>query len=102
MVVNGTNLAVVDGNQSPHLGVQVLLPLGEIAEVALGYYTGASASGYGADADADDDGQWEHFLDAVVTATWGRLRLAFNGSLYVSAPDDDALFYGLAATAPST
>ena len=100
MVVNGTNLAVVDNNQSPHVGVQVLFPLGDAAELALGYYTGASASGYGAAAAAVDDDQWEHFVDAVLTATLvGRLRLTVNGSVYVSAPGDAALFYGLAAPA---
>ncbi|MEM1416604.1 MAG: porin [Myxococcota bacterium] len=100
MVVNGTNLAVTDDNQSPHLGLQAIVLPADDVEIAAGYYTGASSSGYGAAAAPGDDDQWEHFFDLVLRAAFfDRLRLALNGSLYVSAPDDDALFYGIALTA---
>lgn len=86
MVVNGTNNPI-DGNVSPHVGLQASVQPSSGFGVSLGYYAGAGSSGFGDASEPTSNDDWEHFVDVVLTA--GNERVSFVGNLdvYASGPD---------------
>jgi hypothetical protein len=108
LVVNGTNLNGLvdgfgeDGNQSPHLGLQLTLAPMDAFNMAVGWYGGSAGSGFGPN-HFREDGNWEHFFDVVATGELGKLSYVGNFDFYV-IPDGDgagnaAYYWGISAGA---
>jgi len=81
MVVNGVNNEIDGGKERPSIGLQAAYTKETLAVLV----------GYLGSLDPDTDLYFDHFVDLVATAGFGKLNLVFNADF---AKDNDAQFYG--------
>ncbi|MFN3202623.1 MAG: outer membrane beta-barrel protein [Bradymonadia bacterium] len=86
MVVNGTNNPI-DNNQTPHVGVQASFALSDAISAVVGYYGGAGSSGFGNTDEPSSEDDFEHFVDVVINAAFGKVSVVGNFDLYISGDE---------------